>query len=143
MKLAAAGAATWCAATAAAVSAAAGETAAREAATARLTKREVRRRRTCLTGERDVGHDIRALLQIAFDELGVLAVGDTKTKSDRFQLLFGVQPCATSSLDAWQRTEKRINSRCGSTCCCGGRASTRRVRSRRGTASAAWPPGIC
>src|SRR6202008_4835792 len=52
------------------------ESAAAKPATPWLAEWEVRRRRTRLVGERHVGDDLSALLHVAFDDLGALAVGN-------------------------------------------------------------------
>ena len=94
------------------------------------------RRRPRLVAERHVRHDLRALLQVAFDQLGVLPVGDTEPQTDWLQLLVDVEPRRARSFRRLQavRTARRSSSR---------RWSRRGVGARRwrGAAAAAWGAG--
>jgi hypothetical protein len=100
------------AAAAAIAAAGSAESAATEPATARLPKRrEICRGWTCLVRQRHVRNDLGALLQIAFEQLSALPVGNTEPQADRFQLLVDVEPRPAGCFNTSQWTKQRIDRR--------------------------------
>jgi len=81
------------------------ESARTESAAARLAEGEIGGSRTGLVAERHVRNDVGALLQISFEQLSVLSVGDAEPEAHRFQLFVDVDPCAPRAFDAGQRTK--------------------------------------
>src|SRR5262245_48885709 len=137
---AAAAAATAAARTASAAARTAEPAAWAESAAAWLTEwREVRGRRTRFVGECDVCDDFLTLLQVAFDQLGVLSVGDPESQTDGLQLFVDVQPRASVAFDVWQRAKQRVD--CGGAILtCGHRG--RRCRSGLSSAAVRWGRGV-
>src|SRR5262245_895456 len=113
------------ASTTAAVSTAAAVAAARSAgaSTARAAGAHERReskagRRTNLFQARvDVRHQIDARLDVAFEQFGLLSIGDAEPQAHGFQLLLRPDPDLATRFDLRQRPEQRVNGRRIATAC--------------------------